>query len=107
MRSIFIPDEYIILPETVLAKLEPIKIYKAPRPDELPNWLLRDDYAPWLCETVYAIFNTSVREGNVPSVWKKANILPGPKVHPPTSTDSDIRLLAKLLNRSLERGFLS
>lgn len=86
-------DEYIILPQTVLAKLERIKIYKAPESDELPNnWLLRD-YASWLCEPVglCAIFNASVREGNVTSMWKKANVLPVPKVHPTTSIDSDIR----------------
>jgi len=57
-RSSVIPDEYIILPETVLAELERIKIYKAPGPDKLPNWLLRD-YAPWLCEPLCAIFNAS------------------------------------------------
>ena len=50
--------EYIILPETVHAKLEP---------NELSNWLCRD-YALWLCEPVCAIFNASVCEGSVPSV---------------------------------------
>jgi len=111
MRSIVIPDEYIILPQTVLAKLERIKIYKAPGPDELPNWLLRD-YAPWLCEPVCAIFNASVREGIVPPVWKKANVLPLPKVHPPTSIDSDIRpisltpTLSKILESFVGRWIL-
>ena len=32
-----IPDQYIISPETVLAKLERIKAHRAPGPDELPN----------------------------------------------------------------------
>ena len=83
-ENVVIPDEYIILQETVFAKLERVKVYKAPRTDELPSWLLCD-YAPWLCEPVRAIFNASVREGSVPSVWKKANVLPVLKVHPPTS----------------------
>jgi len=56
-----IADDYTIFPETVLAKLERIKIDKSPGPDELPNWLL-PDYAPWLCGPLCAIFNASVRE---------------------------------------------
>ena len=90
ITSTAIPDEYTILPQTVLAKLERIKIYKAPGPDDLPNWLMRD-FAAWLCEPLCAIFNASVREGNVPSMWKKADVLPMPKVHPPTCIESDIR----------------
>jgi len=43
--SCVVPDEYIILPESVLAKLQRIQIFKAPGPDELPNWFLRD-FAP-------------------------------------------------------------
>ena len=85
-----IPDHYIISPESVLAKLERINVNKAPGPDGLPNWVLRD-FAPWLCEPLCAVFNASVREAKVPSVWKKANVLPIPKVNPPTSIESDIR----------------
>jgi len=56
-----IPDQYIISPETVLVKLERIKVHKAPGSDKLPNWVLRD-FAPWLCEPICAIFNASIRQ---------------------------------------------
>ena len=76
--SMQVPDEYIISPETVLAKLDRINVYKAPGPDTMPNWVLRD-FAPLLCEPLCAVFNASVREGKVPSLWKHANVLPIPK----------------------------
>jgi len=44
-----VPDEFIFSPEMVLARLERINVYKAPGPDNLPNWVLRD-VAPFLCE---------------------------------------------------------
>jgi len=37
-----VPDEYIISPETVLAKMNRINVHKAPGPDGIPNWVLRD-----------------------------------------------------------------
>ena len=88
--TVQVPDEFIISPEMVLARLERINVYKAPGPDNLPNWVLRD-FAPFLCEPVCAIFNASVREGKVPLIWKKANVVPVAKVRPPVSMESDIR----------------
>ena len=85
-----VPDEYIISPETVLAKLNRINVHKAPGPDGIPNWVLRD-FAPLLYEPLCAVFNASVREGKVPSLWKHANVLPIPKVNPPKSIESDLR----------------
>jgi len=32
-----VPDDYIILPETVLAKLDKINVHKTPGPDDIPN----------------------------------------------------------------------
>jgi len=85
-----VPNEYIISPQTVLAKLDQVNIYKAPGPDDIPNWVLRD-FAPFLCEPLSSVFNVSVREGKVPSLWKHANVLPIPKVKPPKSIESDLR----------------
>ena len=50
-----IPTVYTIFPETVFRRLESINVRKAPGPDCLPNWVLRD-YASLLCEPVCAIF---------------------------------------------------
>ena len=85
-----VPDDYIISPETVFAKLNRINVHKAPGPDDVPNWVFRD-FAPLLYEPLCAVFNASVREGKVPSLWKHANVLPIPKVNPPKSIDSDLR----------------
>ena len=38
-----------------------------------------------------AIFNSSMREGVVPTMWKTADVIPIPQNHPPRSVQSDIR----------------
>jgi len=98
-----VPDQYIVSPETVLARLERISIYKSPGPDGIPNWLLKD-FAPLVCEPLCAIFNASVREGKVPLLWKRANVVPVPKVHPPKSIEADLRpiLITPTISKVLE-----
>src|SRR5664279_4585470 len=44
-----------------------------------------------LCDPICAIFNMSLRTGHFPGIWKKANVIPIPKVKPPTSIESDLR----------------
>ena len=61
-------------------KLSHINIRKAPGPDGLPTWVLRD-FCDRLSGPVCAIFNASVREGFVPLRWKEAHVIPVPKVH--------------------------
>jgi len=65
-------------------------VRKAPGPDGLPNWILRD-YAIMLCDPICAIFNASVQQEHYPPIWKMADVIPVPKVHPPTSIQSDLR----------------
>ena len=84
------PDRYTIYPIEVFFKLNNINIRKAPGPDGLPNWLLRD-FSAILCDPLCAIFNMSLRTGHFPGLWKKANVIPVPKVKPPTSIESDLR----------------
>ena len=78
-------------------------MYKAPGPDGLPNWLLRD-FCAHLAGPVCAIYNASVREGFVPSCWKEANVVPVPKVHPPRDIEADLRpiTLTATLGKVLE-----
>jgi len=64
-------DKFVIYPWEVELKLSTICTYKAPGPDELPNWLLKD-MAPFLANPVFAIFNSSIREGHVLKHWKQA-----------------------------------
>jgi len=70
--------DYEITSETVFNKLERINICKAPGPDDLPNWFLRD-FGFALCNPLACIFNSSIKEGVVPSIWKRANVVPIPK----------------------------
>ena len=67
-----------------------INLKKTTGPDGLSNWILRDlscIIAPPNC----AIFNQSIRECKLPIEWKKANVTPIPKEHPPRSIQSDVR----------------
>ena len=82
--------EYIISEYAVFRSLERINIRKAPGPDNLPNWFLRD-FAFALCDPLCQIFNSSVREGVVPTAWKRANIIAIPKTKPPKSVEHDLR----------------
>jgi len=88
-----IPDhyhsEFIIDRGEVEMKLSRIHIHKAPGPDGLPNWVLRD-FCDKLSGPVCAIFNASLHEGVVPPCWKEAHVIPVPKVHPPKAIESDL-----------------
>ena len=67
-------------------------------PDNIPNWSLRDS-SVWLAAPVCVISNASLRDGVVPDVWKKANVVPIPKTHPSRKIDTDLRpisLISKL-----------
>ena len=83
-------DSYVIDPYMVEKKLNAIDIHKSNGPDDIPNWILRD-FSVWLAEPLCAIFNVSIRTGVVPHLWKHANVIPIPKINPPTKIESDIR----------------
>ena len=52
-------------------------------PDGLPNWMLKD-FAPIISEPLAVIFNSSLREGYFPEIWKTVEVVPVPKVNPPS-----------------------
>ena len=64
--------------------------FKSSGPDGIPNWILRD-MASFIAEPVSTIFNTSISQGEVPTVWKQAIVIPIPKVQPPKSIEDDLR----------------
>ena len=103
--------DYIITPNIVFRRLEHINIHKAPGPDNIPNWFLRD-FAFALSEPLCCLFNSSLQEGYVPSVWKQANIVPVPKSKPPKSIEQDLRpisltpTLSKILESLIGRWML-
>ena len=97
------PDVYIIEPYAVERKLSSISTNKSCGPDNIPNWILRGS-SVWLAEPVCAIFNASVRDGIVPIIWKKANVVPIPTTNPPRRIESDLRpiSLTSTLSKVLE-----
>lgn len=95
--------QYTVTPQIVFNMLERINIHKAPGPDNLPNWFLRD-FAFALCDPLSVIFNSSIQTGTMPSIWKRANVIAVPKTKPPKSIQQDIRpiSLTPTLSKILE-----
>ncbi len=97
-----LPDEFIISIEDVEKQLLRTNIRKASGPDHIPNWIIKD-MAAILAPPVCAIFNSSLQNGVVPSLWKSAEVISLPKVSPPRVIEQDLRpisltpILAKLL----------
>ena len=98
-----VPDRYIISIEEVRKQLSKINISKAPGPDGIPSWILKDlchELAPAVC----SIFNASFRDGFMPQLWKSANTRALPKVSPPKLIDKDLRpiSLTPILSKNIE-----
>ena len=85
-----LPAEYTISVITTENALQRIKINKAMGPDNIPACILRDN-ASILAAPITAIFNSSLREGFIPAMWKAANVVPLPKRNPPRLIEKDIR----------------
>ena len=73
-----IPAEYVISVMTTENALRQIKVNKAVGPDNVPAWVLRDN-ASTLAAPLTALFNTSLRDGVIPALWKTAHVIPLPK----------------------------
>ena len=85
-----LPDKYNVSVEEVEKKLMKIEIKKAQGPDGIPNWILRD-FCGYLAPPIASIFNSSFREGFIPSIWKSADVVPLPKITPPKRLEKDLR----------------
>ena len=66
-----IPAENVISVMTTENALQQIKVNKAVGPDNVPAWVLRDN-ASTLAAPLTALFNTSMRDGVIPALWKTA-----------------------------------
>ena len=71
----------------VLAALNP---RKAPGPDGVPNWILRE-YAVVLAHPVSLFLNSSFNEQQLPTSWKAADIVPITKSKPVTEICKHLR----------------
>ena len=74
-----VPAKYIIPVSEVEKRLMCIPAKKATGPDNVSNWIYRD-FAGHLAGPICAIFNSSLRDGFIPTIWKCADIAPLPKV---------------------------
>ena len=107
-----VPDRFIIHVQEVESKQSHINTSKTMGPDDIPSWIWRD-YAQLLAPTVCAVFNSSLREGFVPTMWKSTYTCAIPKVNPPTQLEKHIRTvpltpaLAKVMSHSPASGLWS
>ena len=92
-----------IQPWEVYHRLSRINIHKSTGPDNIPNWLLRD-LAFALAEPICFIFNSSISQSTMPTIWKSANVITIPKSSPPTDVNNDLRpiSLTPTLSKILE-----
>ena len=98
-----IPDRYIISVSQVEKSLQRINPRKAVGPDSIPNWLLKS-MSITLAPPVCAIWNSSIREAYLPSMWKSGDVCPVPKKKRPMNIEKDLRpiTLSPQLSKSLE-----
>lgn len=75
---------------TVLKKLKSLNPSKAPGPDDIPNWILRD-YAEILAPPISNLLNSSYKQQKLPLSWKQANITPIPKEKPVKDISKHLR----------------
>ena len=85
-----VPDRFVISVADVQEKLTTMITRKVTGPNDIPNRVLKD-CTPLLAGPVCIIFNTSLRDGYVPVLWKSAIICPLAKVNPPTILHKQIR----------------
>ncbi len=110
-----LPADLTITVEEMERAPTSLKVNQATGPDNIPAWVLRD-FAHVLAKPLAAIFNSSLREGILPSAWKSVDVIPLPKRRPPASLESDLRpisltaipvkvlesILVKRINKGLE-----
>ena len=97
------PSEFIICVKDTEAELLSTKLHSSASPDEISAWFLREN-ASTLCRPLTSIFNLSLRQGFVPSLWKSANVSSVPKSSPAQDIDSDFRpiSLTAIVSKILE-----
>jgi hypothetical protein len=63
------------------------------------------DFAGSLAGPISAIFNSSLREGVIPQIWKSADVIPLPKKMPPKLLEKDLRpiSLTPVISKVLEQ----
>ncbi|PFX12666.1 putative RNA-directed DNA polymerase from transposon BS [Stylophora pistillata] len=84
------PEFLEVTPERVYENLSHLNKHKAPGPDGLSNWCLKE-YAELLYQPIADILNSSYKEQKLPSVWKHADVTPLPKVKQVADPKKELR----------------
>ena len=63
---------------------------KAPGPDSVPSWVLKE-FSELLVGPVAAIYDSSLREGHVPRIWRAAYVIHLPKKKPREHIETYLR----------------
>jgi hypothetical protein len=85
-----VPLDFYISIDEVEKALISVKSHLVAGPDEISPRPLRENSAS-LSRPLASIFNASIQEGNIPLLWKSANVSPVPKSSPALDIDSDFR----------------
>ena len=85
-----LPDEFIMIVDDTVSALRKVKTNTSTGPDNIPAWVL-NEHADCLAAPLASIFNCSLREGVLPTLWKSANRISLPKTKPLMSVKTDIR----------------
>ena len=59
--------------ESVMKLMENLKVNKAPGPDGVSNWILKE-CRHQLVDKIQDLLTSSLEQGRVPKEWKQANI---------------------------------
>ena len=88
--SCSVPESFLLDTSQVERVLSQLNRRKSPGPDGVPSWILCD-HADSLAAPATHIFNSTMIDGQLPTVWTRAEVVPIPKVHPPRSITTDLR----------------
>ena len=85
--------------ERVYGNLLHLNKQKAPGPDGLSKWFLKE-YAELLYQPIADILNLSYKEQKLPSVWKQADVTPPPKVRQVVDPKKEFRPISLIASLS-------
>ncbi len=91
--NVELPDELIITVDSVEKQLLKTRLQMSIGPDQIPNWILKD-LAGIIATPICLLFNSSLRDSYVPTIWKSANVCPLPKSKPIQNLKKDLRTIS-------------
>ena len=93
------PDKYVISTSQAKRQMPAIKTSKASDPDDTANWIMKE-FAECLSGSVCAFFDSSLRQGHVPQMWKSAVVCPLAKVPSPSVIEKHLRPISLTVTKA-------